>query len=55
MAKVWEVTIENDLGEIWEGIVEREELQINDYVRIRLHTRAPRWEQGIVIMFQERA
>ncbi len=51
--KRWDVTIENDLGEIWEGITTREALEINDYVRIRLYTRAPRWEQGVVIMVQE--
>lgn len=47
------VTIEDYAGRVWEGTITRDELEINDYVRIRLWTKAPRYAEGVVIMFHK--
>ena len=49
----YQVTIEDDMGEIYEGTLTTDKIDISDIVRIRLMTRMPLYRTGVVIMFEE--
>ncbi len=51
--KIFDVTVEDDGGNVWEGEYEGDEIEIGDFVYITLHTRMPTTAWGTVIMFQE--
>lgn len=51
---MYNVTVENDLGEVAEGVYDFEELEIGQRVKVKLHTREPQYAYGVCIMFHPR-
>jgi len=53
MSKIFDVTVEDDAGHVWEGEYRGDSIEIGDYANIMLHTKMPTTAWGTVIMFIE--
>lgn len=51
--RMFNITIEDDAGYIWEGIYYGSELDIGDTVMGKVESRPPQMALGTVIMFEE--
>lgn len=49
--KTFDVTVEDDAGNVWEGAYEGDKIEIGDFVYVTLHTKMPTTAWGTVIMF----